>query len=71
VPATVAAIAGCAVTLWALGLAIEHPQGRGLAALLVALAGTTAIAPGLVGADVDLDRASAIAWPIPARSRVT
>jgi hypothetical protein len=63
VPATVAAMAGCTVTLWALGLAIESRQGRSLAALLVALAGTTAIAPGLVGADVDLDRVSAVAWP--------
>jgi hypothetical protein len=31
--------------------------------LLVAVAATTAIAPGLAGADHDLDRASAIAWP--------
>lgn len=63
VPATTAAVLGCAVALWALGLAIDHPQGRSLAALLVALAGTTALAPGLVGVDPDLDRVSAIAWP--------
>jgi len=63
VPATAMAVLGCAVALWALGLAIDHPQGRGLAALLTALAGATALAPGLVGADHDLDRASAIAWP--------
>lgn len=62
-PATAGAMLVCAVGLWALGLAIDHPQGRGLATLLVALAATTAIAPGLVGADTDLDRASAIAWP--------
>lgn len=36
---------------------------RALAALLAALAGTAAIAPGLAGADPDLDRTSAIAWP--------
>jgi hypothetical protein len=63
VPATAATVLSCAVALWALGLAIDHPQGRGLAALLVALGATTALAPGLAGADHDLDRASAIAWP--------
>lgn len=63
VPATAATVLGCAMALWALGLAIDHPQGRGLTALLVALAATTAIAPGLAGPDHDLDRASAIAWP--------
>lgn len=62
-PSTAVALLGCAVALWALGLAIDQPQGRSLAALLVALAGTTALAPGLAGADPDLDRASAIAWP--------
>jgi hypothetical protein len=63
VPATAIVIAACAVALWALGLAIDNPEGRGLAALLLALAGTTAIAPGLAGADPDLDRTAAIAWP--------
>ena len=63
VPASAAVLLGCAVTLWALHLAIDHPQGRALATLLVALAATTAIAPGLAGADPDLERASAIAWP--------
>jgi hypothetical protein len=63
VPATAATVLVCAVALWALGLAIDHPQGRGLAALLVALGATAALGPGLAGADHDLDRASAIAWP--------
>lgn len=63
VPATASAVLCCAVALWALGLAIDHPQGRVLAALLVTLAGATALAPGLAGADHDLDRVSAIAWP--------
>jgi hypothetical protein len=63
IPATAAAMLGCAVTLWALGLAIEHPQGRSLTALLAALAATAALAPSLAGPDHDLDRASAIAWP--------
>jgi len=63
VPATAAAVLVCAVALWALGLVVDHPQGRVLVALLAALAATTALAPGLAGADHDLDRASAIAWP--------
>ncbi len=63
VPATAAAMLGCAVALWALGLAIDQPQGRALVALLLALVATTAVAPGLAGPDHDLDRVSAIAWP--------
>jgi hypothetical protein len=63
VPAAATAVLGCAVGLWALGLAIDHRDGRSLAALLVALAATAAIGPGLAGPDHDLDRASAIAWP--------
>lgn len=63
VPATAPAVLGCVVALWALGLVIDHAQGRSLAALLVALAATAALGPGLVGADPDLDRVSAIAWP--------
>jgi hypothetical protein len=63
VPATAVAVLSCSIGLWALGLAIDHRQARVLTALLVAVAATVAIAPGLVGADPDLDRASAIAWP--------
>ena len=62
-PASAAVLLGCAVALWALYLAIDHPEGRALATLLVALAATTAIAPGLAGAEPDLERAAAIAWP--------
>ena len=62
-PASAAVLLGCSLALAALYLAIDHPQGRALATLLVALAATTAIAPGLAGADPDLERASAIAWP--------
>ena len=54
----------CAVVLWMLVLTIDQPDGRTLAVLLVALATTTIIGPGLAGADHDLDRASAIAWPV-------
>jgi hypothetical protein len=69
--ATAVAVSFCATGLWAIGLAVDHPQGRVLVALLVALAATTAIAPGLAGADHDLDRASAIAWPPRRAAHVT
>ena len=62
-PATAMAMLGCAVALWALGLAIDHPQGRALTALLAALAATTAVGHGLAGPDHDLDKTAAIAWP--------
>jgi hypothetical protein len=63
VPATAAVVVGCTVALWALGLAIDHPLGRALAALLITLAATTAISRGLAGPDHDLDKTAAIAWP--------
>lgn len=71
VPATAVAVLFCATGLWALGLLVDHPQGRVLVTLLAALAATTAIAPGLAGADHDLDRASAIAWPPRRAAHVT
>jgi hypothetical protein len=63
VPATAAVVLGCAVTLWALGLAVDHPLARALAALLITVAATTAISRGLSGPDHDLDKTAAIAWP--------
>jgi hypothetical protein len=62
-PGTAVAMLGCAVALWALGLAIDDPQTRALTALLAALAATTAIGHGLAGPDHDLDKIAAIAWP--------
>src|SRR5262245_26127890 len=38
VPATAAVVLGCTAALWALGLAVDHPLGRALAALLITLA---------------------------------
>ena len=63
VPATAAAMIACTAALWALGRAIDDPQGRALTALLAALAATTAIGHGLAGPDHDLDKTAAIAWP--------
>ena len=53
VPTTAAAVLGCTLALWALGLAVDHPLGRALAALLITLAATTAIGHGLAGPDQD------------------
>jgi len=67
VPTTAAAVLGCTLALWALGLAVDHPLGRALAALLITLAATTAIGHGLAGPDHDLDKTAAIAW-LPRRA---
>lgn len=59
---TVALMLACAVGLWALGRAVDHPVSRLFCALLVAVAATTLIGPGLTGHDHDLDRTAALAW---------
>jgi hypothetical protein len=66
-PAALAAALGTIAALWWLHHAIDRPQPRPLLALLAAVAGTAAIAPGLAGADHDLDRTAAIAW-LPRRA---
>jgi hypothetical protein len=71
VPAALAAALGAAAALWWLHHAIDHPQPRPLLALLAAVAGTAAIAPGLAGADHDLDRTAAIAWPPRRAAHIT
>lgn len=62
-PVALAAAAGSALALWALGATIDDPQAEDAFALLAVLAGATATAPGLAGADPDLERTGAIAWP--------
>lgn len=62
-PAAVAAVLGTTAALWSLRHAIDEPQPRGILALLAFLAAAAAIAPGLAGADIDLDRTAAISWP--------
>jgi hypothetical protein len=62
-PAALAAALGSVAALWWLHQALDDPEPRPLLALLAAVAGTAAIAPGLAGADRDLDRTAAIAWP--------
>jgi len=61
VPAAFAAITGSALVLWALGR--FAPGARDTFALLAVLAGGAAIAPGLAGADIDLDRTASLPWP--------
>src|SRR6266540_4551330 len=66
-PAALAAALGTIAALWWLHHAIDQPQPHPLLALLAAVTGTAAIAPGLAGADHDLDRTAAIAW-LPRRA---
>jgi hypothetical protein len=70
-PAALAAALGTTAALWWLHHTIDHPQPRQLLALLAAVAGTAAIAPGLAGADHDLDRTAAIAWPPRRAAHIT
>jgi len=62
VPAAIAVLLACAVSLWALGLAVDNRDGRSLLVLLATVAAVVVIAPGLAGPDHDLDRVAAIAW---------
>lgn len=63
VPVAVAAVLGTTTALWLLGHTTDDPQPRGVLAVLAVLAGTAATAPGLAGADIDLDRTAAFPWP--------
>ncbi|HEV8556218.1 MAG TPA: hypothetical protein VGR06_07470 [Actinophytocola sp.] len=63
VPAALAAVIAGTAALWWLGTTIDDPRIRDTLALLAALTGVAATAPGLAGADPDLDRTAAIAWP--------
>jgi hypothetical protein len=62
-PAIVATMLACAAALGAIGLIVHGRSGRALAALVLALAASTAMGPGLSGPDHDLDKTGAIAWP--------
>ena len=62
VPAGLAVLLGCAVSLWLIGLAVDNRDGRSLLVLLATVAAVVVIAPGLAGPDHDLDRVAAIAW---------
>lgn len=63
VPVAVAVMAGGTLALWMLDRSIDGARVRDVLALLSVLAGVVTFAPGLAGADVDLDRTAAIAWP--------
>jgi hypothetical protein len=63
VPLAFAVTLCCAAALWSAGKTTHNGQARDLLALLAVLAATTTIAPGLAGADHDLDKGAAIAWP--------
>jgi hypothetical protein len=63
VPAALAAAVGSVAVLWWLGQATDDPTAQATLALLAVAAGTAAAGAGLAGADVDLERTAAIAWP--------
>jgi hypothetical protein len=62
VPATLATIAGCAAALLVIGAAVDDPiRIEHLPLVMTALAASS-VAPGLAGADPDLERTSALDW---------
>jgi hypothetical protein len=63
IPVAVAAVLGSTAVLWWLTQLVDSPATRAKLALMAAIAAAVAIAPGLAGADGDLDRTAAIAWP--------
>jgi hypothetical protein len=63
VPAALAAAVGSVAVLWSASQATGDPTARTTFGLLAVAAGTAAAGGGLAGADVDLDRGAAIAWP--------
>ena len=63
VPVSVAALACTTIGLWELSHAMESDRLRDILTVLAAAAGVAVFAPGLAGPDLDLDRASAFAWP--------
>jgi hypothetical protein len=54
---------GCAAGLWALGRQINDPYRHSQLVLLFTVLAITALAPGLAGADLDLDRVAGFSWP--------
>jgi hypothetical protein len=63
IPVAFGTVLGSTATLWWLTQVVDSPVAHAKLALLAAVAGTLAMAPGLAGADLDLDRTAAIAWP--------
>lgn len=63
VPLALALVAGSALALGWLVSVTDDARVHDTMALLAVLAATATAAPGLAGADHDLDRTAAIAWP--------
>jgi hypothetical protein len=63
VPAALATAVGSVAVLWWLSQATDDPTLHATLGLLAVAAGTAAAGTGLAGADIDLDRSAAIAWP--------
>ncbi len=63
VPAALVAAVGSVAALWSLTQATDDAQLHATLGLMAVVAATAAAGTGLTGADVDLDRTAAIAWP--------
>jgi hypothetical protein len=63
VPTALAAAVGGVAALWTLGQATDSQRAGALLGLLAVVAAIATAGPGLAGADIDLDRTAAIAWP--------
>jgi hypothetical protein len=63
VPAALAAAVGSVAVPWWLSQGTDDPTLHATLGLLAVVAGTAAAGTGLAGADIDLDRSAAIAWP--------
>ena len=62
VPLALTAAAGSTLALWSIHHIADDPRAHALLALVAVLAGTAAFAPGLAGADLDLEQTAAIDW---------
>jgi hypothetical protein len=64
VPLAAAVTIGATAVLWWLTLIVTNPATPAKLTLLATMLGAITIGPGLAGADHDLDRTAAIAWPV-------
>jgi hypothetical protein len=70
-PLAAAVTIGATAILWWLTVIVTNPATPAKLALLATILGAVAIGPGLAGADHDLDRTAAIAWPVRRAVHIT
>jgi hypothetical protein len=64
VPSTAAALVVATAVMWSLRLVYDNPAYHTALAILATALGVALVAPGLSGADDDLERAGAVRWPL-------